>query len=98
MLRYLFAFVILVHGLIHLMGFAKAFGYAELPQLTREISKPAGLSWLLACLLCSTAVAGFLLKKDWWPMLALVAVIVSQVVIIWSWQDAKIGTVANILL
>lgn len=40
-----------VHGLVHLMGFAKAFGYAELPQLTQPISAEMGVAWLAAGLL-----------------------------------------------
>lgn len=35
-------------GHSHLMGFEKAFEYAELPQLTRPISWPLGLVWLAA--------------------------------------------------
>ena len=34
----IFAIVLVVHGVIHLLGFAKAFGLAELPQLTQPIS------------------------------------------------------------
>src|SRR5229473_2026019 len=40
-----------VHGLIHLMGFAKAFGYADLPQLTQPISRAWGVVWLVAACL-----------------------------------------------
>ena len=36
--RWMVAVLLAVHGLIHLMGFAKAFGYAQLPQLTQPIS------------------------------------------------------------
>ena len=45
-MRLLFALLLVVHGLIHAMGFAKAFGLAELSQLTREISRPLGVLWL----------------------------------------------------
>ena len=43
-----------VHGLIHLMGFAKGFGYADLPQLTQPISRAWGLAWLAAAVLVTT--------------------------------------------
>ena len=33
------AIITLIHGLIHLMGFTKAFNYAEINQLTQPISK-----------------------------------------------------------
>lgn len=46
-----------VHGLIHLIGFAKAFGYAALPQLTQPISREWGMLWLLGSgLVVATAV------------------------------------------
>jgi hypothetical protein len=98
MLKYLFAFIIFIHGLIHMMGFAKAYGYGNLQQLTKDISKPVGSIWFFACLLFIIAVIGFLLAKEWWPVLALFAVLVSQVVIIMSWKDAKFGTIANVLV
>ena len=49
--------LLLLHGFIHLMGFAKAFGYAELPQLAQPISRRWGVVWLLAGgLVVATAV------------------------------------------
>ena len=33
-MKILFAAVLVVHGLIHLMGTVKALGFAEIPQLT----------------------------------------------------------------
>jgi hypothetical protein len=36
-MRLALAFVLVVHALIHLMGFAKAYGYAQLPQLAIPI-------------------------------------------------------------
>ena len=43
--------LILIHGLIHFMGFAKAFKLAEINQLSQNISKPIGMFWLLVCIL-----------------------------------------------
>ncbi len=48
MIKYFFAAIILIHGLIHCMGFAKAFGYGNITQLSKDISKPSGL---FGCLL-----------------------------------------------
>lgn len=64
MIRIIFAFIVIVHGLIHLMGFIKAFKLAEINQLTQNISKPTGLLWLLSALLFITALFVFLLNKD----------------------------------
>ena len=50
-MRWVIAALLIVHGLIHGMGFAKAFGYASLPQLTQPISRGMGVVWLIAGLL-----------------------------------------------
>ena len=42
-----FAVVLVVHGLIHVLGFVKAFGLADLPQLTQPVSPSLGVLWLL---------------------------------------------------
>jgi hypothetical protein len=97
-MRYAFAFLFLVHGLIHLMGFAKAFKYAEISQLTQPISKNMGVFWLLAAVLFTVATTLFLLQKDVWWMVAAPALLLSQYLIITSWQDAKFGSIANVLI
>ena len=97
-MKYLLAIIILLHGLIHFMGFAKAFGYAEIKQLTVPISKASGTFWLIAALLFIITAVLFLLNKQSWWMVSLAAVIISQVVIITSWHDAKFGTIANIII
>ena len=97
MFRYLFAFIVFVHGLIHLMGFVKAFGLAEISQLTQAISKPRGILWLICAILFCTSMIVFLAKANWWWMLVIPAVLMSQVLIFIYWQDAKFGTIANVI-
>src|SRR5690606_7142254 len=94
------AFFILLslHGLIHLMGFLKAFGFAEIPQLSQNFSKPQGLLWLAVALIFVITAILFLLKNNLWYWIAMAAVIVSQVLIIVNWQDAKFGTLANLIV
>lgn len=98
MIRIVVAALFVVHGLIHLFGFAKAFGYADLPLLGHNISEPIGVAWLTAALLCLAAAAMLFLVPRWWWVLGALAVVTSQVVIVTAWSDAMIGTVANLLL
>lgn len=98
LIRILFGLLLFVHGLIHFMGVAKAFSPEMIPQLSRNIPKPEGVLWLLSGLLLLAALALFILKKEWWPALAIVGVIISQFVISLSWEDAKFGTLANLLI
>lgn len=95
---FIFMAIVLIHGLIHLMGFARAYGYGNMKQLTLEISKPAGSIWLFACILFLVVFAGLIFRKDWWAVIAIFAVLISQIVIIISWKDAKFGTIANIII
>jgi signal transduction histidine kinase len=92
------ATIVIVHGLIHLMGAVKGFGWAGVSQLTEPIGTAMGVAWLLATLL--VVVAGVLLLanvRGWWAVAAIAAV-VSQAIIVTSWRDAKAGTIANVLL
>jgi hypothetical protein len=98
MLKYTFVFVTLFHGLIHFMGFSKAFNYGTLPLLIRDISKPMGILWFVAGFLFILSTALYLFKKDGWVYIALMALVLSQLLIIYNWQEAKIGTAANVLI
>lgn len=98
MIRTVFLVVVITHGLIHLLGFAKAFGYAELPQLTQPIPRGRGLLWLTAGLLVLATAASLLMWPRGWWLLGALALVVSQIVIRSSWRDAKVGTVANLIL
>jgi hypothetical protein len=97
-MKYIFAILIFLHGAIHMMGFAKAFNYAAIGNIHSTISKPAGLLWLLACVLFLLAGIVFLAKADWWYWLTFIAILLSTILIITVWKDAKFGTIANIIL
>ena len=88
----------LLHGIIHIMGFLKAYKLAEINQLTLSISKPFGVLWLLSCLLFLSVAFFVFLDMKWWWMPALAAIIISQWVIICTWNDAKYGTIPNTII
>jgi hypothetical protein len=95
-MRWVFFALFVVHGLIHFMGFAKAYGLAEFPQLARPISRGAGVVWLAAGLgLLAIAVLYLAAPRAWW-MAGFAAAALSQAVIVSSWSDAKFGTLANV--
>ena len=98
MLKYFFAFILLIHGLIHFMGFAKAYNYGNITQITKYISKPLGALWLINAILFIVAVLLFLLKKESWSYIAIIAAVISQILIITVWKDAKFGTILNIII
>lgn len=95
MLPYILALLLFLHGLIHFMGFAKAFGYGDMKQLTIPISKPAGIAWMITAFLLIITTVLFLLKTEAWRYLAISSILLSQILIIKSWKDAKFGTIGN---
>ena len=42
-----FTILLLIHGVIHIFGFLKAFQIGEMPQLTQELGKLTGIFCLL---------------------------------------------------
>ena len=47
-MRIVFLIIVVFHGLIHVLGFAKAMGFKEVKELTLPISIPIGFVWLSA--------------------------------------------------
>lgn len=90
--------VITLHGLIHLLGFAKALNPAGVAQINQTITPAEGLLWLITCLLFAAAAVCLLLGADWWWAPCIVAVLLSQYLVILCWSSAKFGTVVNVLL
>jgi hypothetical protein len=98
MLRYAFLALLAIHGLIHLLGFVKAFQLAEVAQLSKSITRPAGILWLLATLLFLVTAILYLMRSSLWAFPGLAAIILSQVLILGAWSDAKAGTIANLII
>ncbi len=98
MLKGFFITLIALHGLIHLLGFVKAFNFAAVNQLTQSISKANGVLWLMTTVLFVVTAILFLLNKSMWWIPAIIAVVLSQYLIFTSWQDAKFGTIANVFI
>jgi hypothetical protein len=97
-MKYIFSILIFIHGAIHLMGFTKAFGYSGMEQLQADISKTAGVIWLLAFMLFLISGIAFFAKTDWWCIVTIIAALLSTILIISVWKDAKFGTLANAII
>lgn len=87
-----------IHGLIHNLGFMKAFNLANVKEINKPVTKPAGILWLLTLLLFSaTAILYGLGNSHWW-LFGLTAVFISQLLIISAWKDARYGTIPNVII
>lgn len=97
-MRIVFIAILILHGLIHLLGFVKAFDLAPVEQLTTPISRAAGLAWLIACLAALLTALLFALRVDAWWMIGAATLVLSQALVVSAWSDAKAGTLANLVL
>lgn len=86
MLRLCFSLLLVIHGLIHIVGF------------THEVSKPFGHLWLSVGLLLVVSGLLMYIKKETWWIAACLAIVASQLLIIDMWQEAEWGTAVNIIL
>ena len=98
LVRWGIAVIAVVHGLIHLLGVVKGFGWGDVSALKKPIGTAMGFVWFAAAVLM--VVTGALLAvsvRRWW-LVGAFAIVASQVAIVSSWSDAKVGTVANVLV
>lgn len=106
MFRYLFAFLLLIHGLIHLMGFVSQWHLTASNPMTGKTLIPVSAVmstfltrlWLVTCLGFLLALIGYLLRREGWLAVTACCVILSQVLIVIYWPDAKAGTLVNLLI
>lgn len=97
-MRIVFVIIVFLHGLLHSLGFIHAFSLIEVKGMTLPMSKPIGVLWLVTTILFVIYVILYLThsKHAWW--VGLVAVVLSQILIILLWKDARFGTIPNIII
>lgn len=97
-MRFAFLIMVFLHGLIHLLGFVKGFGLKEVKELTLPITKGMGLLWLAGGILNLLFGLLFILGNKYAWVIGFIAVILSQLLVIMFWKDAKFGTIPNIII
>lgn len=97
-MKYVLSAIILIHGAIHLLGFVKGFELAEVRELQSHISRSSAMIWLSAFLLLSLAAIVLLFNKTLWIWPAGAGVIISTVLIMIFWSDARFGMIPNIII
>jgi hypothetical protein len=98
MFRISLVIVLMVHGLIHLIGLVHGYQWFQIPMLTRPMTRSTGLLWGLVTVLMVTSAVLLLIRHDRWWMVAGVAALISQMLIINYWHDARFGTMANAII
>jgi hypothetical protein len=106
MIRTILSSIMAIHGIIHLMGFAKEwklgpvgrFSGKTMLHVSDNATRAIGTLWFMACVLLLISTLAYYSRKDWFWIIGVAALLVSQTLIIIYWRDAKWATVFNIVL
>ena len=97
-MRIFFLIFVLLHALIHLLGFVKGSGIREVKELTLPITKPMGLLWLSATVLLVAYAISYLTHSRHAWLIGFIAAAISEILIIMFWKDARLGTLPNVII
>ncbi len=97
-MKFFLSIVLLVHGAIHLLGFVKGFDLAQIQNLHSNISKTSAIVWLITFLVLVFSATMLLLNKNIWMYLAGAGILLSTILIIQNWSDARFGMIPNIII
>lgn len=98
MMKTAFIIFMVLHGLIHLLGFLKAFDLAEVNELKLPITRSSGIIWLLTSILFLITAFLFYISSGMYIWLGVTAVILSQTLIWRDWEDARYGSIPNLII
>ncbi len=106
MVRLIFISVVVIHGLLHLTGFAKEWSLGSQEGLSQKNlidfswsrSKVAGMFWLFCSIFFTASAILYLMRWESYWLLAGIALLMSQTLIIIYWQDARYGTIINVVI
>lgn len=90
--------LLLLHAILHLLGVVMGFNAKFFPRFSRKISRSEGMLWLVCFFLLILANVYFSLNYSYWPALAIIGALLSQFLITLNWEDAKFGTIINIII
>ena len=108
-MRFVLAFLLVAHGVAHLVGFVSSWKlaiHAELPYKTTVLSgrvdlggagiRVMGVLWLLAALAFLVAAFAVATETGWAVRFSLAAVIASVILCVVGWPDSRIGVTVNV--
>jgi len=111
MIRIFVAILLIVHGLVHLLGFVVPWRLATVESLAYKTTllsgnldvgeagiRVIGLLWLLAAIgFVVAGIAAFALHP-WWRAVTLGVTLLSLVLCILDWPDTQLGVLINLVI
>jgi hypothetical protein len=105
------AIYLIVHGVIHLIGFVVNFQIAEMEDIAYKTTVLAGkldvgdvgtrllgAAWLLVAVAFVVSGVTIFSSPTWWWSYTLAVTLVSLALTILGWPDARFGVLANVII
>jgi hypothetical protein len=110
-MAFLLALLMAAHGLAHLVGFVVSWQIRSLPNAPFRTTilngsvdvglwgtRVVGLFWLLAAVTFVFAASGVALRQSWWPVVTTIIIMVSLMLCVVGWPEARVGVFVNLLI
>lgn len=97
-MKIIFSILVLVHGIIHLLGFLKGTGLKDIKELRLEYSNTSAYVWLIASGLFVLFGISYLFSFRYSWIIGFLSVLISTFLIIIFWQDTKFGIIPNVIV
>lgn len=107
-MRFLVAFLLLAHGIAHMVGFAAAWKLGNFPELPYKTTLLAGsvdigdsgirlmgIAWVAVAAAFAAAAIGLALRQPWWSPAAWWTIGFSIAICVLNWPEARIGLAFN---
>ncbi len=97
-MRLIFVLFVFIHALIHVLGFLKGFEIKDFKELTLPISRTEAVFWLVASVLFIIYTFLVITNNRYSWVAGFFAVLLSQILVLLFWKDAKFGTIPNLII
>ena len=97
-MRVLFVSIMVVHGLLHIPAFLRAFDLFGLPGFSQPMPASSGVMWLVTAVLFVLSGVLYAVRSRYWWIVCFMAIVFSQILMISSGSAAGYGTIVNTLL
>jgi len=106
MFRFVISALMAIHAVIHLIGFVKkqepasdeTSGPKQIARFSERRIHHMRALWLMACILLLTATYFYFQHHAWFWLPATVGMVLSQLLIVLHWSEAKWGTWLNLIV
>lgn len=111
LINVLAAIYLIVHGVIHVIGFVTNFQIAEFEDITYSTTVLAGrldvgdvgtrvlgIAWLLVAVAFVISGVTIFFSPSWWWSFTLAVTVISLILTVLGWPDARFGVLANIII